>query len=148
MGYTTEFDGQFDLNKPLTEGDAEFLIKLSDSRRVARNMGEEYGTQGEYFVDGGVNAELFKETVIEHNTPPSSQPSLYCHWVPTQDKSGIVWNGVEKFYQYTKWLQYLIDWLSPRGYVLNGSVDWFGENSHDRGTLIVTNNVLVSSVSY
>lgn len=37
MGYTTEFEGCFVLDKPLTKEEADYLLKLSDTRRMKRN---------------------------------------------------------------------------------------------------------------
>ena len=43
MGYNTNFDGQFNLNKPLSEKDKEFLTKFAKTRRTARKVDAKYG---------------------------------------------------------------------------------------------------------
>ncbi len=49
----------------------------------------------------------------------------YCQWRPSDDGMGIEWDGVEKFYNYVEWLEYLIaHFLRPWGYTLSGSVEW------------------------
>ena len=142
MGYTTEFKGQFNLDKPLSVADLNFLKKFNETRRMARNLPEEYGVQGEFYVDGsGSFGQDREKSVIDYNTPPSTQPGLWCQWVPTEDGEAIEWDGGEKFYNYVEWIKYLIDKiLKPRGYVLNGSVRWRGEDFDDDGTIIVEDN--------
>lgn len=94
MGYDTRFDGQFSLDHPLT-------VKLfKEMKDFSEERHEGFKLPGETFH------------------------CLYCQWVPTEDGEGIKWDGGEKFYSYTKWLQYLIDnFLIPNGYVLNGEVE-------------------------
>jgi predicted phosphohydrolase len=53
----------------------------------------------------------------------------------------IEWDGGEKFYNYTEWLVYLINKvLAPNGYVLNGVVEWSGEETGDVGEITVEDN--------
>ena len=137
MGYTTEFFGKFDLNKPLDLKIKKFLDMFSDSRRMGRRKDPAYGIQGEFFV----LEETIETDVIDYNKPPSTQPSLWCNWVPTEDGTGIQWNGSEKFYNYTEWLVYLINKiLAPNGYILNGKVDYEGEERSDSGTIEIKDN--------
>lgn len=141
MGYTTDFDGAFTVSPKLKPEDKEFLTKLNKTRRMARNVGPEYGVEGEFYVDGtGDFGQDRDATIIDFNTPPRTQPGLWCQWVPGEDGETIEWDGGEKFYNYTEWLAYIIAWLAPRGYVLNGSVDWQGEDSSDFGRILVESN--------
>jgi hypothetical protein len=145
MGYTTEFRGEFKLNKPLTVKDYKFLKNFSETRRVKRNLPEEYGVEGEFYVEGkGYRGqERDESTIIDFNSPPSTQPGLWCQWIPNEEGDAIVWDGVEKFYNYVEWIQYLIEKiLSPRGYVLNGEVFWQGEDSDDEGKIVVKDNIV------
>lgn len=146
MGYTTDFEGHFKLNKQLSTDDLNFLKKFSDSRRMARNVDPKYGIEGEFFVDGNdALFELQDANVIDYNRPPKTQPGLWCDWVPSDDGMFIEWNGGEKFYDYVEWLQYLINRiLAPRGYVLNGSVKWYGEDRDDNGIINVKDNVVTT----
>src|SRR5216117_2712686 len=101
MGYTTDFAGQFNLDKPLSDEDYNFLCKFRDTRRMARNLPPEYGIDGEFFVDGtGFGGQDRDSTIINYNLPPKTQPGLWCKWIPTADKLGIEWDGEEKFYNY------------------------------------------------
>lgn len=146
MGYSTYFDGQFVLNKKLDSETYQFLVKLSETRRMARNLPEEYGVEGEFYVDGGGWAGQDNENnVIHYNDPPKTQPGLWCKWCPTEDGLGIEWNGREKFYNYVEWLQYLIEKvLKPRGYILRGDVYWQGETCYDAGCISVENNIVTA----
>lgn len=144
MGYTTEFKGKFNINKKLDAETHDFLTKLATTRRMARNVGPEYGVEGEFYVEGkGYYGQDSDETVIDQNRPPKTQPGLWCQWVPTMDGQGIEWDGGEKFYNYIDWLVYIIDKvLAPRGYVLSGAVRWRGEEFDDTGTIVVNDNVV------
>jgi hypothetical protein len=148
MGYTTDFEGSFNITPVLSQKDNEFLTKFSETRRMARNVGPEYGEEGEFYVDGtGWAGQDSDKNVINYNRPPSTQPGLWCQWVPTDDGSELVWDGGEKFYNYVEWLDYLIDKiLAPRGYVINGECQWFGEERDDVGVIIVENNKVTTKV--
>lgn len=144
MGYHSTFRGEFKLNKPLTVKDYKFLKKFSETRRMKRNLPEEYGVEGEFYVDGkGYGGQDKDSTIIDYNSPPSTQPGLWCHWTPNEDGDAIVWDGGEKFYSYVEWIQYLIDKiLSPKGYVLNGEVFWEGEDYMDEGKIVIKDNIV------
>jgi hypothetical protein len=156
MGYTTDFSGSFSLDKPLTDAHAAYLRKFAETRRMSRNAeiaskfpdpireaaGLPIGEQGSYFVGGlGFCGQELDASVVNSNSEPPGQPSLWCQWVPTDDNDGIEWDGGEKFYNYTEWLKYIIEhFLKPWGYVLDGDVEWFGEEHDDRGMIMVENN--------
>ena len=141
MGYSTDFYGVFKLNKRLEPEHHAFLKKLSETRRMARNVDPMYGIEGELYVE---DDEI---GVVDHNRPPKTQPGLWCQWCPTEDGMGIEWDGGEKFYQYVEWLEYIIIVvLKPRGYVLSGEVRWSGEEQGDVGKIIVNDNKV--TVSY
>jgi hypothetical protein len=150
MGYTTDFRGQFDLNKKLDDETHAFLVKFNQSRHVKRDI-EGFGVEGEFFVDGEVDEwgvrQTSDATVVDYNRPPRTQPGLWCQWTPTDDRQGIEWDGNEKFYNYEEWINYLTDKiLAPKGYVLNGEVEWVGEEVFDdRGVIrILNNNISIS----
>ena len=142
MGYTTDFSGKFNLNKQLSDKMTHYLTLFNETRRMNRNTDEVFGVQGEFFVFGGGSYGQDHETnVVNYNQNPSTQPSLWCQWTPTSDRMGIEWDGGEKFYNYTEWLVYLIHKiLAPNGYVLNGVVEWSGEETGDVGEITVEDN--------
>ncbi len=142
MGYTTDFQGTFDFNKPLSDKMFNYLKLFSETRRMKRNVSDVFGIEGEFFVfgsdDWGNNQE---KNIVDYNQPPSTQPGLWLQWIPTEDKLSLEWDGNEKFYSYTEWLVYLIHKiLAPNGYVLNGTIQWQGEENGDVGEIFVENN--------
>jgi hypothetical protein len=143
MGYTTEFSGKFNLNKRLDDETYNLLVGLAATRRMKRNM-LNYGVDGEFYVGSRENfGQNDDPTIVDRNTPPRTQPGLWCQWVPTKDGMSIEWDGNEKFYYYTEWIKYLIkSILGPRGYILNGTVSYQGEDSSDNGEIIITNNIV------
>ena len=157
MGYTTTFDGKFVLNKRLLDSETLYLLDFSRTRRMQRNpeilqdvpdaartaVGLPVGEEGCYFVNEkwDEDSEL---SIVDYNHPPKTQPGLWCQWIPTTDGGGIEWNGMEKFYDYVEWLQYLVNnFIEPWGYVLRGEVNWQGEREEDVGMILVENNVII-----
>jgi hypothetical protein len=126
-----------------------------------------YGKDGEFFVkDDGDMGQRGDASVIDHNTPPGQlgynestlsfeqrwsenqrrekegecQPSLWCQWV-INDENELEWDGGVKFYSYVEWLKYLIkNFFQPWGVLLNGEIEWTGEDSSDMGKIVVVNN--------
>jgi hypothetical protein len=144
MGYTTDFSGRFELDKPLAPKMKKFLTLLNETRRMKRNVDEAFGIEGEFFVFGtGSFGQDNDNTIVDYNQQPSTQPSLWCQWVPNEDGTAIEWDGGEKFYAYSEWLFYLITKiLAPNGYTLNGTVIWQGEETGDVGKIHVVDNVV------
>lgn len=146
MGYTTEFTGAFKFDSPLNAEEITYLQKFNDTRRMARNLDSKYGVEGEFFVDGDVYfGQNRDDSIIDYNRPPRTQPGLWCQWRPTDDGQYLEWDGGEKFYRYIDWLQYIIDnFVEPHGKKLNGIVEWEGEETSDKGVIVVENNVVKS----
>lgn len=159
MGYTTKFDGKVTVEPPLNQDEITFLTKFSETRRMAC-------VQGPYYVDrGGSFGQDHGPDVLDYNEPPKGQPGLWCHWVPTEDGTAIVWDGGEKFYDAVEWMQYIIDhFIGPKplanpgavrstlpvcdimlpfltGHNLNGQFEAQGEERGDHWLLVVENNV-------
>lgn len=147
MGYSTDFEGGIFFDKELHPKLKKFLDKLSTTRRMKSNkMKSLYGIEGEFFVNGkGAFGQETTPEVIDQNSPPSTQPSLWCQWMPTDDGMGIEWDGGEKFYYYVEWLEYIINKITkPNGYVANGEITWQGEERQDKGRIIVRDNVITT----
>ncbi len=163
MGYTTDFSGEFKLDKPLLEKHAAYLEKFANTRRMKRKaavvaklpdpvriaVGLPVGNEGEFFVGGvGYAGQDQDDSILDYNDSPVNQPGLWCQWIPTDDREAIIWDGGEKFYNYIAWLEYIIEnFLKPWGYTLNGEVEWFGEDRDDRGKIVVKNNVVKSKIA-
>ena len=138
MGYTTDFNGQFLLNKPLSHDLKDYLDAFNESRRVSRRLSEAFGIEGEFYVGDDRD-----DDIIDYNRPPKTQPGLWCQWRPNDDGTAIEWDGGEKFYNYVEWLEYIIkNFLAPKDYVLNGAVNWQGESLDDMGIINVKDNVI------
>lgn len=155
MGYTTEFKGAFQLSQPATTEQIAYINEFSNSRRMARNvavlqqlyqgkhgLNGNYGKQGEYFAFPGDNfGQNNDASILDYNTPPNTQPGLWCKWELNDEGTELQWDGGEKFYDYPEWVRYLIDnFFMPWGILLNGEILWQGEDISDRGLLIVENN--------
>lgn len=147
--YTTSFKGRFDLGVVLRPNHREYLKQFSRTLRLKRDAAEcaklpdwprcfvnlPPGIDGEFYVSGQ------SLSVIDFNTPPSTQPSLRCHWAPTVDGTGLIWDGEDQFKGYIQWLEYLIEnFFDPWGYALQGQVAWAGKSLDDMGTLIAKGN--------
>jgi hypothetical protein len=178
MGYTTDFNGHFTLDAPLTEKQAKYLNQFSGTRRIKRATGSlenlppevtrlvedlpdpvreavglPVGPEGAYFVGSSENyGQEYDGTILEYNDPPEGQPGLWCQWIAVEDEDGaytrIEWDGGEKFYEYTAWLEYIVEnFLKPWGRTLNGEVEWQGEDRGDIGLLVVKDNVVTAKAS-
>lgn len=158
MGYSTDFNGRFELDRPLAPQHKAYLDAFSRTRRMQRDetktasrpdslreaVGLPVGVQGGYFVGSTVDlGQEQTDDVTQYNDPPVGQPGLWCQWSPSDDSAAIIWDSGEKFYNYVEWIAYLIDhFLAPWGYVVNGEVDWSGESSGDIGKIVVTDNAV------
>ena len=167
MGYTTDFCGKFNLDRPLSSAHKLYLEHFAGTRRMKRDARQTIlmadpvrlacnlpiGENGAYFVgakslerDGECDtcAGQSRTTDIkDYNHPPSGQPGLWCQWIPNDDGTAIEWDGGEKFYDYVDWIKYLIaHFLTPWGYAVNGEVTWTGEDRDDLGQILIQNNAV------
>lgn len=156
MGYTTNFIGAFTLSRKLTGPEYLYLYHFSRTRRMKREacaaaamkdpwrkaVNLSVGCDGEYFVNASGFAGQGKDaSIIEYNIPPGEQPGLWCKWVPETNRQHISWNGVEKFYDYVEWLEYLIEHFLDRwGITVRGIVKYYGEADEDFGFIVVKDN--------
>jgi hypothetical protein len=138
--------------------DTKIAETLSDGIRKAVRL--PIGKEAGFFVGGaGFCGQERDNSILEYNDPPEGQPGLWCQWVTNTNANDVTlgwrpdsiaeegreigWNGGEKFYNYVEWLVYIIEnFLKPWGYILNGEVEWQGEERSDIGLLVVRNNVV------
>ncbi len=74
-------------------------------------------------------------------------PDSPCDWQLGDDNATLGWNGMEKFYHWQEWLQYIVDQiLTPAGVMMNGTVDYQGEDRDDFGQIVVIDNVVKKMV--
>ena len=90
MGYSTDFFGHFDLDKPLLPAHREYIKKFGDTRRMRRDtakaamlpdpvreaVGLPVGPEGAYFVGGGGWAGQGQDISIVDNESYNSPPGL------------------------------------------------------------------------
>lgn len=142
MGYSTDFEGRFSLNRKLDEETHDFLMRFSQTRRMARNVDPKYGVEGEFYAESTNNYGQDKEdNIISYNTPPRTQPNLWCNWQPSEDGMFIEWTGNEKSGYMAEWIQYIItNFLAPKDYILNGTSDAQGEEDDDTWRIKIVDN--------
>jgi hypothetical protein len=163
MGYTTEFSGLgFWTDKPLKAEHIAYINSFADTRHMLYDMTqirpgptraavdvpdeaafvlEEDKLETEAVSrDPSGRPSIYRLSSIDVNKTPPGVPSLWCQWRVNED-GNIHWDGGEKFYCYDEWLVWLIEMLlKPWGYVLNGTVDYQGEDGDDYGRIIVAHN--------
>ena len=170
MGYTTEFIGKFTFNREPSQELVEYINRFSRTRHVKRDVEgikRKYsdwktrswkgiiGNDGEFFVldysemDYTKIKRLDREGYLKDNclvddiNPPYSQPGIWCQWIINKSNE-LVWNGGEKFCEYTKWLAYLIrNFFEPEGFILSGKCFYCGERFDDWGYLCVDDNKVI-----
>lgn len=159
VGYTTDFEGRAQLLGNIPDGMIDFVNAIAVTRRMKRNVDKKFGIEGEYYTLGGGSFGQDKEpNVIDQNTPPSSQPSLWCQWKIVSEtlsiRKSIVdetqvlttnhfiqWDGGEKFYEYVPWMNYLIEKVFyPYRIFLSGVIRWEGEDRDDVGEICLIYN--------
>ena len=123
MGYTTDFIGHIDIMPPLNVAEQAYLTAFAKSRRWAR-------PRGPYDVPANPAAERDEEDQVGdidgHDETAPGQPGLWCGWVPCWDGCCLAHDGVEKFYQPTRWMTYLIDhFLRPGAAASTSGLPWF-----------------------
>jgi len=156
MGYTTDFDGHFTIDKPIDNETFNLINGLANTRRMGRkDLDPKYGVEGEFYYDPNSNnfGQEDDNSIIDHNTPPKTQPGLWLQWVVDDDHQTIRWDENEKFYDYVEWIEYIINRiLKPRGYKVNGIVYWEGEDGiRDTGEIEIKDNevmVYVGEIHY
>lgn len=156
MGYSTDFIGSFNLSKEPTQEQIDFLARFAATRRMKRNtdtlkalyhgehgLNGDYGQYGEYFAkDDGDFGQTKDASILDYNMQPPSQPSLWCHWILSEDNK-LEWDGGEKFYNYVEWLKYFITHFFAKWDIkLNGEIKWQGEDMEDRGKITVVDNIV------
>lgn len=156
MGYSTDFYGAITLDPPLNELEIKFLDAFAGARHMHRKSGPYTIGEGEYGMD-----DLCSDDILDANQPDPEQPGLWCQWVPDEnDPSEVVWDGEEKFYNATEWLEYLIQHFigaNPiaktrdydryhflQGHTCNGFIECQGEDNDDRWCIDVTAGIVTT----
>lgn len=159
MGYTTDFEGRVTIEPPLNPHEVAYLRHFNQTRRMRRH-------NGPYYLGTGFHGQDHQPDIIDYNSPDPTQPGLWCNWTPTDDGTGIEWDGGEKFYNSVEWMQYLINtFLRPGAdlqrelakpnigrcyptefahftfdHIVNGRIEAQGEDGDDVWALVVDDN--------
>lgn len=163
MGYDTNFFGEFELDKELTKDQHKYLCLFNEKRHfqikdsffekkskpsVMKNLNIDFGEDGCFYVDEENNLKYYDSSIIEiaknYNRPPGDCPGLWCGWIPSNDKKHIIWDRVEKFYNYTEWLNFIISkFLNPWEIEIFGSVKFQGEHPNDVGFIRIKDGIAI-----
>lgn len=128
MGYTTDFRGRFEFNKPLTKDMIETYKKFQQERH-----------EDGYQPNGKPSIWLQWEIVNEWGYTTYNKSS--------DEKLYLQWDEGEKFYKFVEWLEYLIKYVFKVWDVeISGKVEWRGEEWDDMGTIIVQDNVVLTEL--
>jgi hypothetical protein len=117
MGYFTYFNGVLEFDKQPTKELVDEINLFADKRHCSPDSTNE---------------------TLDY------APSLYNHWKCT------IWNGrwaliceEGKAYHYLDWLPIVIErFLEPHGLKVSGRIDWYGDDSDDRGYIEVEDNAI------
>lgn len=155
MGYTTEFDGAFTITPPLNKDQVAYIQAFSDKRRMKRSdnmsnspdpirekVGLPFGVEGEFYTGSIIECGQ-DDNVLDFNQEPQTQPGFWCKWTVNDEGTELFWNECEKFYNYADWLEYMVDnFFTKWGCILNGKVNWQGEDDRDNGVIEVNDNTI------
>ncbi len=116
---------------------------LPDPIRIAAGV-KSVGPEGAYFTGGlGFAGQEDDASVIDNNEEPKGCPGLWCKWTADDTGEYIGWDGCEKFNDYHKWMEYLIEhFLAPWGVTLHGVIRYQGERKDDFGSIVVAGNLV------
>lgn len=164
MGYTTYFNGTITSDREFSEPFIKYINDFNRIKHMKRDIEEikrkdpkwmehcfdgNLGPEGAFYIGNSEPTATSRFDcdnigVVDYNKPPTGCPGLWCDWkVDDCDKQAIVWDGAEKFYNYTEWMIYIIEnFCKPAGYVLNGEIFWEGEDPDDKGKIKVVDNVV------
>jgi hypothetical protein len=153
MGYSTEFEGSFTVEPPLSAAEVDYLKKYAATRHCEHQPGP-YAADGDFGCPGHGSC----------GGAGYSLPSLWCDWEPNGDGTEIAWNGTEKFHDADVWIKWIIDHLlGPEAsanlgpaegrapelrrftcdHVLNGTVNAQGDDPDDRWQIVIADNVVM-----
>lgn len=120
MGYTTTFEGHFNIKPNLTIAQVKEVNDFCSRRH-------DDGQVGASPDSGGIRGA----------------PGIWCDYEVSPCGDLITWNGNEKSYSMEKWLGVLIKkFFVPHGQVLDGQMKATGEQPGDNWLLVCKDNVV------
>jgi hypothetical protein len=138
MGVSTTYLGHIEITPPLNQAEYDYLRMFSRSRRSHRDG----GPYGVWPRDPHDEAPMLHgdEAAARANQIAEGQPGYWCQWVPCPHGCCLGWDGQEKFYAGSAWLQYVIDhFLRPGAHARRSKDVQFRRFTFDHDT----NGVLV-----
>jgi hypothetical protein len=128
VGYATDFIGHVDIEPMLNDDEMAYLQAFTSSRRYAR-------PGGPYDVPPNPAADHERADDIPvriFNEVAPGQPGLHCDWVPCWEGCCLAHRGVEKLYDATAWMRYLIDhFLRPGAHAAESGLARFDNFTFD-----------------
>ena len=131
------------------------LSKISDENGMLNGVHySEYGVEGEFYYnkDSECSGQDKDNSILDENKESKSQHGLWSHWTIGFYRAGMFlkeesyileWDGGEKFYAYTEWLDYLNENIfKPNNIVMDGEIQWRGEDNEDMGKIISKDGVI------
>lgn len=68
----------------------------------------------------------------------NDNPDTWCLW---QTDGKVLYSSSGNAYDFEEWLRIIVEEIIvPRGYVLNGEVEWIGDDPDDRGKVVIKDN--------
>lgn len=120
MGYRTNFDGEFTLDKPLDKDTQDLISSFNDAE----------------FDESLLSIELIEKLKGLED---------YCPWL-YDDQYNVLYCESGKCYGFEDWINLLIEhFLKPKGYIVNGIVFWDGEDTSDIGEINITDSEVTTS---
>lgn len=117
MGYTTDFVGWVQIDPPLNEHETDYIRAFSRTRRWDRPSGP-YAVLAHPLDD-----DEPEPVTAAYNRPSVREPGLWCPWTATTNGTALAFDGIEKAYNATQWLDYLIRTFLCPGAVVSGVGD-------------------------
>jgi hypothetical protein len=122
MGYPVYYNGEIEITPPLTEEDAAVVREFARGDRT------------------DLTAPIF--AAIAASDEPDLPYSCALYEV-SEDRSALVPEEGESRHGLATWLTLLAKhFLKPSGYLLNGEVTWSAEQSDDRGSVFIKDNLV------
>jgi len=132
MGYFTSWTGCLSIYPTLPPSITAYLNHFLEHRHVLTKG----PNAGAYDIE-----DPHPGVVVDYNSPPPGQPFVWCDWRLQDGRSLFI--SRRRNYRSIEWLQYLIHhFIAPCGCVVNGRMNWSGEEDGDSGSLFVENNVV------
>ena len=169
MGYSTVYIGEIEIEGIVPTNVFDYINEFSEIRHMKRDNKKikeldvnykvkifdyKLGTEGEYYVnctDPLIGDLELKESVVDYNNPPSTQPGLWCQWILKGERGidgyenvKIQWNKTEKFYDGYEWLKYIIDnFLKKKNLVCNGLLSSIDDYGNVQYIFVLNNHVIL-----